>query len=158
MGTHSAEQSVEIDAPPESCFAAAIDYETFPRWQQAVERAEVLERDSEGRGELVRFEIDAKVKKISYTLRYHYDAPAASGSERAWRIWWEFVEGDGVADVEGDYVLEPLDGGRRTLVAYRLGIDPGVPVPGVVARRLNRGVMRRSVTDLRDEVERRAAS
>ena len=149
MGTHTAEQSVEIDAPPEECFEAAIDYETFPDWQAAVERAEVLERDRKGRGELVRFEIDAKVKRISYTLRYHYEAPK--------RIWWEFVEGDGVSDVEGDYVLEALDEGGRTRVTYRLGIDPGVPVPGIVARRLNKGVMRRSVTDLRDEVERRAA-
>jgi uncharacterized membrane protein len=149
MGTHSAEQSADVDASPEAVFAAAIDYETFPGWQQAVERAEVLERDAEGRGELVRFEIDAKLKRVSYTLRYRYEPPS--------RIRWEFVEGDGVANVEGDYELERLDGGR-TRVTYRLGIDPGVPVPGIVARRLNKGVMQRSVTDLRDEVERRAAT
>jgi uncharacterized membrane protein len=148
LGTHSAEQSADVDASPEAVFEAAIDYETFPAWQQAVERAAVLERDSDGRGELVRFEIDAKVKRVSYTLRYHYEPPA--------RIWWEFVEGDGVENVEGEYVLEPLED-ERTRVTYRLGIDPGVPVPGLIARRLNQGVMRRSVTDLRDEVERRAA-
>ena len=150
MGTHSAEQSTEIDAPLEACFEAAIDYETFPDWQRAVERVEVMERDAEGRGELVRFEIDAKVKRVSYTLRYHYERPS--------RIWWEFVEGDGVADVEGEYSIEAVDDGARTRVTYRLGIDPGVPVPGLIARRLNQGVMRRSVTDLRDEVDRRMAS
>ena len=150
MGVHSAEQSAEVDASPEAVFDAAVDYETFPGWQAAVERAEVLERDAAGRGELVRFEIDAKVKRVWYTLRYGYDPPD--------RIWWEFVEGDGVAHVEGGYRIEPLDGGERTRVTYRLGIDPGVPVPGLIARRLTGGVMRRSVTDLRDEVERRAAS
>jgi uncharacterized membrane protein len=148
LGVHRAEQSVEIDAPAVGCFDAAIDYATFPDWQQAVERVEVLERDREGRGELVRFEIDAKVKRISYILRYHYDPPS--------RIWWDFVEGEGVANVDGEYVLEPL-GETRTRVTYSLGIDPGVPVPGLIARRLNQGVMRRSVNDLRDEAERRNA-
>ena len=150
MGTHRAEQSADVDASPDAVYAAAIDYETFPEWQAAVERAEVLERDADGRGEVVRFEIDAKVKRVSYTLRYHYDPPD--------RILWDFVEGDGVSNVDGEYELEPLDGGERTRVTYRLGIDPGVPVPGFLARRLNQGVMRRSVTDLRDEVERRVAS
>jgi hypothetical protein len=55
-------------------------------------------------------------------------------------------------------LLEPLDGGARTRATYRLGIDPGVPLPGLVARRLTSGVMGRSVRDLRDEVERRARS
>ena len=147
MGTHSAEHTVEIDASPAACFAAITDYESFPDWQHAVEAVEVLERDARGRGELVRFRIDAKVKRISYTLRYHYDEPS--------RIWWDFVAGEGVADVEGEYLLEPLDGDRRTRATYRLGIDPGIPVPGLLARRLNQGVMRRSVHDLRDEVGRR---
>jgi carbon monoxide dehydrogenase subunit G len=145
LGVHSAEQSESIAAAPEACFEALCDYESFPDWQAAVESVEVLERDEEGRGCVVRFEIDAKVRRVSYTLRYRYEAPR--------RIWWEMVEGD-VAAVEGEYLLEP--DGEGTDATYRLGIDPGVPVPGLIARRLTSGVMRRSVTDLRDEVERRA--
>jgi ribosome-associated toxin RatA of RatAB toxin-antitoxin module len=148
MGVHSAEQSESIAAPPQACFAALCDYESYPDWQQAVESVEVLERDADGRGSAVRFEIDAKVRRIAYTLRYHYEAPS--------RIWWELIEGD-VAAVEGEYVLEP-DGDGATHATYTLGIDPGVPVPGLIARRLTQGVMRRSVTDLRDEVERRSNS
>jgi carbon monoxide dehydrogenase subunit G len=147
MGLHSAEQSDSIAAPPQACFDALCDYESFPGWQQAVESVEVLERDSDGRAVVVRFEIDAKVRRVSYTLRYHYDEPG--------RIWWEMVEGD-VAAVEGEFVLEPE--GDGTHATYRLGIDPGVPVPGLLARRLTGGVMRRSVTDLRDEVERRTSA
>ena len=147
MGLHSAEQSESIDAPPQACFDALCDYESFPRWQQAVETVEVLERDSDGRGATVRFEIDAMVRRVGYTLNYHYDEPG--------RIWWDMAEGD-VAAVEGEFLLEP-DGTDGTRATYRLGIDPGIPVPGLVARRLTKGVMRRSVTDLRDEVERRAA-
>lgn len=150
MGVHRAEQSAEIEAPAEACFAAIVDYETFPEWQEAVEAVEVLERDPDGPGAVVRFEVDAKLRRISYTLRYHHERPT--------RVWWEFIEGDGVELIEGEYVFEPVARGQRTRAVYRVGIDPGVPLPGLLARRLNQGVMRRSVADLKREVERRVAA
>ena len=112
-----------------------------------MEAIEVCERDADGLGSIVRVEIDAKFRKVAYTLAYHYERPA--------RVWWDFVEGDGVEHIEGEFTFEPLDGGERTRTTYRLGIDPGVPVPGIVARSLTRGVMGRSVKDLKEEVERR---
>jgi Polyketide cyclase / dehydrase and lipid transport len=146
MGISSAEHTVRVAASPEACFDAGVDYETFPDWQQAVITAEVMERDGDGLGTLVRFEVDAKLRRISYTLRYHYERPA--------RVWWDFVEGDGVEAIEGEYLFEPVD--DDTEATYRLGIDPGIPMPGLIARRLSHGVMRRSLDDLRREVERRA--
>ena len=147
MGVHRAEHSIEIAAPPEACFETLVDYESFPRWQAAVEEITVLDRHPDDLGRDVRVLIDAKVRRVAYTLRYAYERPG--------RVWWEYVEGD-VEQVEGEFLLEPLDRGARTLATYRLGIDPGVPVPGILARRLTAGVMGRSVRDLRDEVERRA--
>jgi uncharacterized membrane protein len=147
LGVHRAEQSAEIDAPPEGCFAALADYESFPRWQAAVESVAVLDRHPDGLARDVRFEIDAMVRRVTYTLRYSYERPG--------RIAWDYVEGD-VTHVEGEYALEPLARGGRTRATYRLGIDPGVPLPGIVARRLTAGVMGRSVRDLKEEAERRA--
>lgn len=147
MGVHRAEQSERIAASPQECFDALLDFESYPDWQQAVKSVEVLERAADGVSTVVAFEIDAKVRQIAYTLRYHAEAPS--------RLWWELVEGD-VAAVEGEYILEPA--GDSTNAIYKLGIDPGVPVPGLLARQLTRGVMRQSVKDLRDEVERRASS
>jgi carbon monoxide dehydrogenase subunit G len=146
MGTNAGEQVVDIAATPEACFATIVDYETFPEWQNAVESVEVLDRDPEGRGRVVEFRVDAKFRKVTYRLRYHYDFPH--------RIWWDFVAGDGVEDVEGEYLLEPdRDGTRAT---YRLGIDAGIPIPGLVARRLNGQVLKRAAEDLKREAERRA--
>ena len=147
MAVHRAEQAIEISAGAEACFEAIVDYESFPAWQGAVKSVEVLTRDAEGRGEVVSFQVDAKLREVSYSLRYHYERPA--------RVWWEFVEGEGVDHVEGEYRFEPKGGG--TLATYELGIDPGVPVPGFVVNRINRQVMWRSVRELRDEVERRAS-
>jgi Polyketide cyclase / dehydrase and lipid transport len=80
---------------------------------------------------------------VTYRLHYHYDRPH--------RVWWEFIEGEGIEHVEGEYLLEPSDGGTRA--TYKLGIDPGVPIPGIIAGRLHKGVMRRSVQDLKRRVE-----
>jgi uncharacterized membrane protein len=149
LGVHRSEHSLEIDAPPQACFEVLVDYESFPRWQNAVESIDVLDRHADGRGRDVQVAVDAKFRKVTYTLRYSYEHPG--------RIAWDYVEGD-VAHVEGEYLLEPIDGGERTRATYRLGIDPGVPVPSLVIRRLNGAVMKRSVEDLRDEVKRRGSA
>ena len=75
MGLNWAEHTVEIDAPIETCFDAITDYETFPSWQGAVVDTEVLDWDEAGRGKRVRLFIDAKVRKVDYTLDYRYDEP-----------------------------------------------------------------------------------
>jgi carbon monoxide dehydrogenase subunit G len=147
MGLNWAEQSVEIAAPPEACFDAIVDYETFPDWQNAVASTEVIERYDDGLGKIVELQVDAKIRVVTYRLHYHYERPA--------KVWWDFVEGEGLKDVTGDYLFEPRDG--ATLATYKLGVDVGIPVPGMIYRRLNEGVMRRSVQDLKAEVERRLA-
>ena len=139
-----AERSAEIEAPPRDCFAALLEYESFPDWQRAVKSAEVLSRDGEGRGRDVAFQIDAKVKQVRYVLRYSYEPPHL--------ITWEYVEGD-VKDVSGEFVLD--DGGDgRTLATYRIGLDPGMWVPGPVKKVLTDQVMKGAVDDLARRVTR----
>jgi ribosome-associated toxin RatA of RatAB toxin-antitoxin module len=134
--------SVVIDAAPAACFDEIIDYETFPEWQAAVKEVDVLSRDDEGRGRDVRFQIDAKVREVSYTLRYSYQPPHL--------VTWDYVEGD-VKSVDGSFAFEAREGG--TLATYSLDIDPGVWLPGPVKRMLTDQVMKRSVEDLKRRVE-----
>ena len=149
MGLNWAEHTVEIEAPIETCFAAIIDYETFPTWQGAVVDTEVLDWDSKGRGKRVRLFIDAKVRKVDYTLDYSYEAPT--------RIEWDFVEGNGINGADGHYLFEEL-GNDRTRATYKLGLEVGIPLPGPVARRAHKTTLKGSVEDLKREAERRAAS
>jgi uncharacterized membrane protein len=146
VSLHWAEQSAEIAAPAEICFEAITDYESFPRWQAAVESIEVVDRNTDGLGRRVRVGVDAKLRRVRYTLDYSYERPNA--------VRWDFVEGEGIEDIEGEYTFEERDG--LTLATYRVGLDPGIRVPGLVARSLSRGVMRRSVEELRREAEARA--
>jgi len=53
------ERSVEIDAPIEHCYEIAADIEHATAWQGSLKDVEVLERDAEGRAELVETESDA---------------------------------------------------------------------------------------------------
>ena len=138
-----AEHSAEIPAAREVCFAALLEYETFPDWQRAVKSVEVLNRDSAGRGRDVEFVIDAKVKRVRYVLRYSYEPPG-------W-IGWEYVEGD-VKDVAGEFLLEQADDGV-TLATYRLTLDAGVWMPGPVRKVLTDQVMKGAVEDLKRRVE-----
>jgi hypothetical protein len=149
MGLNWAEHTVEINAPIDTCFAAIIDYETFPSWQGAVVDTEVLDWDEAGRGKRVRLFVDAKVRKVDYTLDYSYEAPA--------RIEWDFVEGNGINGADGHYLFEDL-GNDRTRATYKLGLEVGIPLPGPVARRAHKTTLKGSVEDLKKEAERRAAS
>jgi uncharacterized membrane protein len=145
MGLNWAEQSLEIAAPAAACFDAIVDYETFPDWQSAVIATNVLDRYDDGLGRRVRLSVDAKFRTVTYVLHYHYERPG--------RVWWDFVEGSGVKDIAGEYLFEPRQ--ESTQATYKLGVDAGIPIPGVIARALNREVMRRSIEDLQAEVERR---
>jgi ribosome-associated toxin RatA of RatAB toxin-antitoxin module len=146
MGVSRAEHSLEIVGTMDECFDAIVDYETFPKWQSAVEKTEVLERDKKKLGTLVHLYVSTKGRKVDYTLRYSYDRPE--------RIWWDFVEGNGVKDVDGEYTFEDLGGGR-TLATYKLGVEIGLPIPGAIAKRIHKQALTRSVEDLKTEVERR---
>jgi ribosome-associated toxin RatA of RatAB toxin-antitoxin module len=135
--------SEDIAASPQACFDALTDYERLPEWQGAVKRINVLERDAEGRGTVVEYEIDAKVKTVKYRLRQVYDEPAVLGSEylggdfKNFSGEWRFIDrGDGTTHVE-----------------LELDIDPGRFVPGPVKSAIREFVMTRALRDLKAHLE-----
>ena len=138
-------QQAEIDATPEACYAALTEYERLPEWQGAVRSARVLERDAEGRGLVVEYEVDAKVKTVRYRLRQVHDAPH--------RLASEYLGGD-FRDFGGEWRFEPLPGGR-TRAELDLSLDPGRYVPGPVRSLISDAVMKRALSDLKAHLERR---
>jgi ribosome-associated toxin RatA of RatAB toxin-antitoxin module len=148
MGLNWADHTVEIEAPIATCFDAIVDYESFPEWQSAVISTEVHSRTKDDIGERVSLYLSTKGQKVDYTLLYRYERPTL--------IEWDFVEGHGVDDVDGHYAFEDL-GDDRTRATYKLGIDPSLPVPGIVARRIHKGALQSSVEELKTEAEKRHA-
>ena len=80
----------------------------------------MLERDEKGRGTVVQFEVDAKLKRVRYKLRQVHEPPERLGSE--------YLGGD-LRDFSGEWRFMDLGGGR-TRVELDLRIDPGRLVPG----------------------------
>jgi hypothetical protein len=134
----------EIGGGCEACFAAAIDFETYPEWQSLVHAVDVSTTDAAGRGREVEFEVDLKLRVVRYALIYDYTEPHA--------IRWTYAGGD-AKDVTGSYSFRESSRPGVTTARYELEIDLGVPVPPLLRNRLQREFMRRSVRELKARVE-----
>ncbi len=98
-----AHESIHIEASPDRCYAVAIDFDRYPEWATDVKQVEVLQRDGEGRGTLVRYEISALGKSIGYVLGYDYaDAPGGFS--------WRLEKADYLRRLDGTYRFD-ADGG-----------------------------------------------
>jgi uncharacterized membrane protein len=115
MGLIEGERTVEIDAPVERCYEIAADIENAPDWQGSLQDVDVLERDGEGRAELVETKSDAKVKSVRALLRFSYEPPTG--------VRWVQEKGD-TKSLEGWWRFEDLGDGR-TRASYGLSADPG---------------------------------
>jgi carbon monoxide dehydrogenase subunit G len=139
------EGSTEIEATPEEIVAVIADFETYPDWVDGIRSAEILDRDTEGRGTEVAYEFSAMGFTASYTLTYEY-------ADDHGRVSWTTKEASGaISDVQGEYVLEPLNG--DTEVTYRLAVELNVPVPGFLKRRADRTAIRTALEGLKKRVE-----
>jgi hypothetical protein len=120
-----ASESIHVAAPPERCYAVAIDFERYPEWATDVKDVEVLERDAEGRGTRVRYEISAMGKTIGYVLAYDYTGAPGSFA-------WDLEKADFLRRLDGSYRFDP--DGDGTTVGYVLAVDVSLPLPGFMKR------------------------
>jgi ribosome-associated toxin RatA of RatAB toxin-antitoxin module len=136
-------RSDEIAASPRQCYDALTDFERVPEWQGAVKSIEVLERDEQGRGTVVAYEVDAKVKRVKYKRRQVHEPPHRLGSE--------YLGGD-FREFSGEWRFVDIGDGR-TRAELDLRIDPGRFVPGPLRGAISDAVMRRALKDLKAHLE-----
>ncbi|HVF54152.1 MAG TPA: SRPBCC family protein [Actinomycetota bacterium] len=138
----SVKDSIDIEARADELFQAAIDFESYPSWADGVKKVEVKERDDEGRPLKVWWQVDAKVKTITYTLQYDYSSAPESFS-------WKLVEGD-LNSLEGSYTFDEF--GDTTDVTYEMTADLGFPVPGFIKRQGEKQIVRTALEGLKKRV------
>ena len=120
-----ARETIHAAAPPEHCYAVAIDFDRYPEWATDVKQVEVLDRDDEGRGTKVRYQISALGKSIGYVLDYDYaDAPTGFS--------WKLDRADYLTRLDGAYRFDA--DGEGTRVGYVLTVDITFPLPGFMKR------------------------
>lgn len=122
----SVEGNIEIDAPMDAVMAVLADFSTYPTWS-GFNSCTVTETDPQGRAGRVLIELHAGPVNATYTIAIRY-LPAGAG------LAWSFVEGKGITDTEGEYLLVPS--GEGTLVSYRGAVDMSLPMPGFMKKKL----------------------
>lgn len=139
----SVSDTIDVEAKRDEIFGVATDFDAYPEWNANIKKIEIRERDDEGRGRLVWFEVDAKIKTLRYTLEYDYsDAPDGFS--------WQLVDGD-VKELRGSYRFDEFD--DVTEVQYEMAIDPGFKVPGMLKRQAEKQIVKGALSDLKKRVE-----
>ncbi len=141
----SVKDSVDIEATAEEIFDVATDFEAYPEWNANIKKVEIRKTDSKGRPTEVWFEVDAKIKKVRYTLKYSYNGAPEQFS-------WKLLEGD-VKELSGSYVFDEFE--DVTDVTYETTIDPGFKIPGPLKRQGERQIVKGALQDLKKRVESR---
>jgi Polyketide cyclase / dehydrase and lipid transport. len=132
-----------INASPDDIVKALLDFDTYTEWQSGMLECTVKERDAEGRGSLVEFYVDAKIKKIRYLTRYFYDLDNG-------KLGWDYVSGD-LKECIGRYELTPQeDGGTR--VSIDIETEIGFFVPAPMKKLIRDQSLKNSMRDLKKRV------
>ncbi len=147
----AAVQTITIAAPPELCFAVAVDFPTYPEWAPDVKQAVVVQADELGRATEVSFTAAALGRSARYVLHYDYaTAPA--------ELSWKLVSGDITRAIDGSYRFLPsVSEPGGTDVIYELSIELVVPLPGFVKRRAEVRILN-TVKELKTRVEALASA
>ncbi|MCV7346625.1 SRPBCC family protein [Mycolicibacterium rhodesiae] len=136
-------REVTIEATPEEILAVLFDLESLPKWSQAHQKVEVLERDSEGRPSKSRQTVKVVGINDEQVLDYAVHADGVS---------WTLASSKQQRAQEGRYTLTA--DGESTRVRFELTVDPLVPLPGFVIKRGAKGLMETATDGLRKQVLR----
>jgi ribosome-associated toxin RatA of RatAB toxin-antitoxin module len=113
--------TIVIDAPLADVQAALFDIATYPEWLTSIKKADVLEKDDQGRAIKAKLSIDAGMMKDRVTLDYDWSAAPASLS-------FTMDEADLLTQMDGTYFIKALDE-DSTQVTYELTVAVSLPVP-----------------------------
>ena len=144
MHTDIASRTIEIGARSERVLTVLRDVATQTEWVPQIREAEVLDKYDDGTPRTAHFRASTPVGSDSYTLTY---------THRDDGLDWTLVEGRLQSAQDGRYDLRDVDD-RRTAVTFELRITHGLPLPGFVRRAVLDGLVKDTLTGLRDHLER----
>jgi len=113
--------TIVIEAALADVQAALFDIATYPEWLTSIKKADVLEKDEQGRAIKAKLSIDAGMMKDRVTLDYDWSAAPASLS-------FSMDEADSLTQMDGTYLIKALDE-DSTQVTYELTVAVSLPVP-----------------------------
>lgn len=137
-----------VRAPIALCFETLVDFASYPDWFRVISSATIEHSDPGAQRWTVRYELDAILKTITYTLAYEGTRPD--------RLTWKMTTGD-LAAIEGCYELVELEPGLTEATCTQ-AIDIGMWVPGIVRRPFESSAVQDSVREFKKAAEARAGT
>ena len=132
-----------LAAPPATVLAVLADLPSYPRWSEAVQECEVLERGPDGRASRVRFLLSRGLLKDGYVLRYTWDvSPSGAG-----RVSWTLEQATLLTALDGAYTLVPAAGGG-TEVTHELAVALRLPLLGALRRKAEKTIIDTALREL----------
>ena len=141
------ESSVVVDAAPADVLDVIADFAAYPEWTGAVREAEVLEEDEDGWARTVRFVLDARPIRDTYTLAYTWDV-AEDGTGV---VSWTLVEAGILKAMDGAYRLAAR--GTGTAVTYELTVEVKMPMLGMLRRKAEKTIIDTALKELKKRAE-----
>jgi uncharacterized membrane protein len=145
---HITEGTVVVDAPPAQVYNLVTDY---VRWPSILSDVRSVKVERGGRD-------NARVRFRSHALEHEVTVQFDNDPGRL--IRFKGVKGPPGGRASGSYVLQPIEGGRRTRVVASLYMDvvgiPGLFVSDDKIARMREAKLRADLTDLERLVERTA--
>jgi ribosome-associated toxin RatA of RatAB toxin-antitoxin module len=134
-------REVVIEASPEEILDVIADVESTPSWSSQYQSAEVLEAHDDGRPKRVRMQVKSVGITDEQVVEYSWTDTSAS---------WTLVRAGQLKSQDASYTLSP--DGDKTKVKFDITIDPSVPLPGFVLKRVMKGAMETATDGLRKQV------
>ena len=133
-------REVVIEATPEEILAVIADVESTPSWSPQYQKAEVLDRDPEGRPHRVVQTIKTVGITDQLTTDYTWGPDQVS---------WVLVKAGQLKSQTCSYTLTPLpdSGGsdkaavERTKVRFDIAIELAIPLPGFLLKKVMKGAV-----------------
>lgn len=136
---------VDIAAPPAVVWAVIVDPANTGRLMAGAKSCRVLQRDPAGhwdvRETISRGGVFPAVRTVLHSDYEPYTL-----------IRFHRIDGD-LPVLDGEWRLQPLDGGARTRVRYESRVTPSFPAPPPLVRAVLRQDMPRTLANLRDASE-----
>jgi ribosome-associated toxin RatA of RatAB toxin-antitoxin module len=134
-------REVVIEASPEEILDVIADVESTPSWSSQYQSAEVLEAHDDGRPKRVKMQVRSVGITDEQVVEYSWTDTSAS---------WTLVRAGQLKSQDASYTLSP--DGDKTKVKFDITIDPSVPLPGFVLKRVMKGAMETATDGLRKQV------
>lgn len=144
------EAEAELDSPIEAILPVLEDYAAYQEFMPNFRRSRVLAQ----RGTRARVYMEVSAAAGALTLWGQLDMRERSEPEAEARVIEAQLLDGNIDAFRAEWRLEPSEDGQTTRVAFRIFVDPDLPLPSSLISRENERAARRSVEALRSHLER----